>query len=334
MGTFWGYNVMSREKPHFFARKFKQVCLSVGMVFALMSSPVTAREINIGGGTISGVYYQVAYHTCSLMNEFGGNTDICVGRPSLGSVFNINAVARGMLDFGIAQSDRVWQATNGKGSWRRKAEKRVRTVFNLYPEIVLAVVHKDSDINSIEDFKGQSVNIGNRGSGHLGNALDFLRIYGIDPKKDITAKGMRQDEAGFAFLDRELDGFVYTVGIPNDAIEEVAEEVDIRILDINSPAIKKFVAKRPYYSMVRFNEGLFRGTNAFETYAARAIVVTGERTPDALVYKYVKSVFENLEELKKRHPAFGTLDPAMMINGMGAPLHPGAVKYYREKGLL
>jgi TRAP transporter TAXI family solute receptor len=292
------------------------------------------RDILIGGGSVTGVYYQVALQTCQIMNKHSGGKYNCVGRPALGSVFNVNAVNRGLLDFGVAQSDRNWQATNGTADWDGKPVGKLRSVFSAHPEAVLLVTRTDTGIKSVGDLKGKTVNIGNPGSGQRGNAMDLLPLYGIDPDKDIKAEGLQQGEASRALVDRKIDAFVYTVGMPSAAIEEPANSTQIDILDINSDAIKKFISDKPYYVLAQYPAGIVKGVDAFETYAVKATVVTSADVEDQVVYDYVKTVFENLEELKGTHAAFRILKPADMLKGLSAPLHPGAAKYYKEKGLM
>ncbi len=293
-----------------------------------------SRDILIGGGSVTGVYYQVALQTCQIINKYAGDKYNCVGRPALGSVFNVNAVNRGLLDFGVAQSDRNWQAANGKADWEGKPVTKLRSVFSAHPEAVLLVTRTDTGIKKVEDLKGKIVNIGNPGSGQRGNSMDLLPLYGIDPAKDIKAEGLQQGEASRALVDKKIDAFIYTVGMPSAAIEEPANSTSIRILDINSPAIKKFISDKPYYVLAKYPKGIVKGVDAFETYAVKATVVTSADVEDVVVYDYVKTIFENLDELKATHAAFRILNPADMLKGLSAPLHPGAIKYYKERGWM
>lgn len=292
------------------------------------------RDILIGGGSVTGVYYQVALQTCQIMNKHSGGKYNCVGRPALGSVFNINAVNRGLLDFGVAQSDRNWQATNGTADWEGKPVEKLRSVFSAHPEAVLLVTRKDTGIKSASDLKGKTVNIGNPGSGQRGNSMDFLPLYGIDVEKDIKAEGLQQGEASRALVDKKIDAFVYTVGMPSAAIEEPANSTEIDILDLNSDAIKQFISDKPYYVLAQYPADIIKGVDAFETYAVKATVVTSADVDEQLVYDYTKTVFENLEELKGTHAAFRILKPEDMLGGLSAPLHPGAEKYYKERGWM
>lgn len=303
---------------------------------AVAASPAAAKQdILIGGGSVTGVYYQVALNICNLMNKHAGTDYNCVGRPALGSVFNIRAVERTLLDFGVCQSDRNFEATNGQGDWDGEPVADLRSVFSMHPETVMLVTRADAGIGAVADLKGKTVNIGNPGSGQRGNAEDVLRIYGIDASGDIKAEGLQQQEASRALIDHKLDAFFYTVGNPNAAIEEPANSTDIDIVSINSDAIKAFVDERPYYVMTTVPAGTYKGVDHdVETYAVTATVVTNANASEQMVYDMVKTVFENLDELKASHAAFKHLAPAAMLDGLTAPLHPGAEKYYKEQGWL
>jgi TRAP transporter TAXI family solute receptor len=316
-------------------RRISLAFLSATIIaIVLGSTPVrAAQDLLIGGGSVTGVYYQSALHVCNLVNKYSAGKYNCVGRPALGSVFNINAVNRGLLDFGVAQSDRNWQAYSGHGDWDGKAVGDLRSVFSMHPETVLLVTRKDTGIKSVSDLKGKRVNIGNPGSGQRGNAEDVLRIYGIDAEKDIQAEGLQQHDASRALVDRKIDAFFYTVGNPSAAIEEPANSTDIVIVPIDSDAIKAFVADKPYYVMTDIKPGTYHGVDKpVTTYAVKATVVTSASASEQMVYDVMKIVFEHMDELRAAHAAFKHLNPEDMLGGLSAPLHPGAIKYYKERG--
>ncbi len=307
--------------------------VALGLTFQVPQA-MAKEDILFGGASITGVYYQVALQISSKMNTHHGDKYNFIGRPTGGSVFNVNALER-LLDFGVAQSDRNWQAYNGAADWTGNPAKYLRSVFSMHPETVLLVVRKDSGIKSVEDLRGKRVNIGNPGSGQRGNAEDVLRIYGLDFNRDFRAEGLQQHEASRALVDRKIDAFFYTVGNPSAAIEEPAQSVDIEILSINSDAIKKFVDEHPYYIMTTIPAGTYRGVDYdVETFAVTATVVTTETASEELVYNMVKTVFENLDDLKASHAAFRNLDREEMLQGLSAPFHPGALRYYKEQGWM
>lgn len=325
---------MAQNRNWLFAATVVSATALGASAVCVTNAQAQVRDLLIGGGSVTGVYYQVALQTCQIINEHAGDKYNCVGRPALGSVFNINAVNRGLLDFGVCQSDRNWQATNGTADWEGAPVEKLRSVFSAHPEAVLAVTRTDTGIEKIEDFKGKTINIGNPGSGQRGNSMDLLPLYGINPESDIQAEGLQQTEASRALVDKKIDAFIYTVGMPSAAIEEPANSTEIDILDINSDAIKNFISDKPYYVMAQYPDGIVKGVDAFETYAVKATVVTSADVEDQVVYDYVKTVFENLEQLKESHAAFRILEPADMLKGLSAPLHPGAIKYYQEQGWM
>lgn len=307
---------------------------AVLMAGTFATAPVKAgQDILIGGGSVTGVYYQVALNVCNLLNKHSNDKYNCVGRPALGSVFNIRAVKRTLLDFGVAQSDRNFEAFRGQGDWDGKPMDDLRSVFSMHPETVLLVTRADTGINSVADLKGKRVNIGNPGSGQRGNAEDVLRLYGIDKDNDIKAQGLQQQEASRALIDKKIDAFFYTVGNPSAAIEEPANSTQIKIIPINDAAIYGFVDERPYYVMTTIPAGTYKGVDVdVETYAVTATVVTSANASEEMVYDTVKTVFDNLDELKGTHAAFRVLTPKSMLKGLSAPIHAGAMKYYKEQG--
>lgn len=312
------------------------VSLFVALGLLAFTSPALAKQdLLFGGASITGVYYQVALQISNMMNKHMGDEYNFIGRPTGGSVFNINALERGAFDFGVAQSDRNWQAFNGSADWEGRAVTDLRSLFSMHPETVMLVTRKDTGIKSMEDLKGKRVNIGNPGSGQRGNAEDVLRLYGLDFSKDFRAQGLQQHEASRALVDRNIDAFFYTVGNPSAAIDEPAQSINLDMVPINSDAIKDFVEQHPYYIMTAIPGGTYRGIDRdIETFAVTATVVTNENVSDEVVYDLVKTVFENLDELRASHAAFRHLKPEEMLQGLSAPLHPGALRYYQEKGWM
>ncbi len=307
---------------------------AIGMAFA--ASPAAAQKfLVVGGGSTTGVYYQVALNVCKLVNQnLKSKGYNCIGRPALGSVFNINAIKRGLLNFGVAQSDRNWQAYNGKADWEGKAYKGLRSVFSAHAETVMLATRADTGIRKVADLRGKRVNIGNPGSGQRGNASDVLKIYGINLNDDIKAEGLQQGEASRALVDKKIDAFFYTVGNPWGGGLEIANSTALRMVPINSAGIKKLVSGNPYYVMTAIPGGIYKGVGKdVPTYAVKATFVTSAKQDKQTVYDVVKTVFDNLGKLQASHAAFKYLKPKEMLGGLSAPLHEGALRYYKEKGL-
>lgn len=310
------------------------VAVALGL---LMFAPraMAKTDVLFGGASIVGVYYQVALQISNLMNKNMGQKYNYIGRPTGGSVFNINSMIRETFEFAVAQSDRNFQAFNGLADWKGKPVRNLRSVFSMHPETVMLVTRKDTGIKKVADIKGKRINIGNPGSGQRFNAEEVLKIYGIDQNKDIMAEGLQQHEASRALVDRKIDAFFYTVGNPSASIEEPAQSTDIVMIFLDHPDIKKLAEERPYYVYTKIPAGTYRGVDYdVPTYAVTATVITHEKVADEVVYDMVKTVFERLEDLKASHAAFRILEPKQMLQGLSAPLHPGAIKYYEEKGWM
>ena len=284
--------------------------------------------VTIGTGGITGVYYPTGGAIAKIVNAKKDKYDIRATVESTGaSVFNINAIMAGDLEFGIAQADRQYQAYNGLSEWEGKPQKDLRAVFALAPEAVTFVAAEDSGIKSLKDAKGKVVNIGNPGSGNRQNAIDVFEAAGINIEKDLKAESIKAADAPRMLQDGRIDGFFYTVGHPNGNIKEAtAGKRKTRIVSITDiePLVKKF----PYYSLTNIDMAQYpEATNANEK-------VTTVGMPDDVVYAITKEVFENLDEFKKLYPALEGLTRETMLEGLTAPIHPGALKYYKEAGLM
>ncbi|MGH7423476.1 MAG: TAXI family TRAP transporter solute-binding subunit, partial [Candidatus Methylomirabilales bacterium] len=253
----------------------------------------------------------------------------------LGSVVNIKAMSQGYLDFAVVQSDHNGQAYNGEENWKGKPVKGLRSVFSIYPETVMLVTRADTGITAVTDLRGKRVNLGNPGSGYRANAEDVLRIYGIDRKADISGRELDPQEAARDLSRGKIDAFFYTVGNPWDGGIQLAKDTRIRMVPIDAPGIKKFVADHPYYVVAAIPGGIYKGVDKdVPTFAVKATLVTSDRQPEEVVYNVVKTVFENLDRFRAMHPAFRSLQPQEMLKGLSAPLHPGALRYYKEKGWM
>ena len=294
--------------------------------------------VTIGTGGITGVYYPTGGAIAKIVNAKKDKYDIRATVESTGaSVFNINAIMAGDLEFGIAQADRQYQAYNGLSEWEGKPQKDLRAVFALAPEAVTFVAAEDSGIKSLKDAKGKVVNIGNPGSGNRQNAIDVFEAAGTNIEKDLKAESIKAADAPRMLQDGRIDGFFYTVGHPNGNIKEAtAGKRKTRIVSITDiePLVKKF----PYYSLTNIDMAQYpEATNANEkvtTVGMLATFVTSAKVPDDVVYAITKEVFENLDEFKKLHPALEGLTRDTMLEGRTAPIHPGALKYYKEAGLM
>ncbi len=322
----------------------KFLTLALALVVAAAFVPVTsfaARTtfVTIGTGGVTGVYYPTGGAIAKMVNKKRKVYHLRATVESTGgSVFNVNAINAGDLEFGIVQSDRQYQAYNGTADWKGKPVKKLRAVFSIHPESVTIVAAADKNIHTVADLKGKVVNIGNPGSGQRGNAIDLLNAAGIDWKTDIKAEGLKAAESASMLQDGRIDAFFYTVGHPNGSVKEaVAGARKVNFVEVPKAVVDKLVAKFPYYAPSFIPVDQYKGvanTANVPTFGVKATLCTSADVPDEVVYAITKEVFDNFEEFKKLHPAYAVLTKESMLQGLSAPIHPGALKYYKEVGLM
>lgn len=321
----------------------KGLILGAALFFGTMASlgstaMAKTTFVTIGTGGITGVYYPTGGAIAKMVNKKRDQYGIRATVESTGgSVFNVNAVMGGDLDFGVVQSDRQYQAMEGMAEWSDKGKQSdLRAVFSIHPESVTLVAAVESGINNISDLKGKIVNIGNPGSGQRQNAIDALTAVGIDFEKDIKAESVKAAEAPGLLQDGRIDAFFYTVGHPSGAIKEATSGArKVVIADITG--VEGLLAKYPYYANASIPKAIYpsaENTNDAITFGVKATFVTSAKVSADTVYAITKEVFDNFEEFKKLHPAYAHLTKESMLTGLSAPIHPGAMKYYKEAGLM
>ena len=314
--------------------------VAAAVTLALPATPAVAQQkfITIGTGGVTGVYYAAGGAICRLMNKDRAKHGIrCSVESTGGSVFNINTIRAGELDFGVAQSDWQYHAANGSKVFEKDGKfADLRAVFSVHPEPFTVLSRKEANIAKIDDLKGKRVNIGNPGSGTRASMEELMNAMGWKTSDFALAAELKADEHGAALCDNKIDAFYYGVGHPSANIQDPITTCGARLVPLQGAAIDKLVSGAPYYAKVNIPGGLYAGhANPTPTYGVLATFVTSAKVSDDVVYTLVKAVFDNFDEFKKLHPAFGALDPKDMIkNGLSAPLHPGAVKYYKEKGWM
>jgi len=321
--------------------KTKATGLAAAGLIALLTggTPASAQQkfVTVGTGGVTGVYYAVGGAVCRLMNKDRAKTGLrCSVESTGGSVFNVNAIKSGELEFGLAQSDIQFNAAKGEGQFKGKADPDLRAVFSVHPEPFTVLARKDAGVAKFEDFKGKRFNVGNPGSGTLASMEELLAEMKWTKASFSLAGELKADEQGTALCDNKIDGFYYGVGHPSAAIQDPTTACGAKLISLTGPAIDALIKAHPYYAKATIPGGMYANNpTPTETYGVLATVVTSAKVSDDVVYAMTKAVFDNFDEFKKLHPAFAHLDPKAMIkNGLSAPLHPGAVKYYKEKGWM
>lgn len=330
---------------HVFKKTGKKSSLALtaaAAMCAMLASPlpVNAQQkfVSIGTGGVTGVYYAAGGAICRLVNKDRSDHGIrCSVESTGGSVFNVNTIKAKELDLGVVQSDVGYNAYNGDGQFKDAgAFKKLRSVFSIHPEPFTVLSRKEANIQKFEDFKGKRFNVGNPGSGTRASMDQLLQAMGLDTGFFSLASELRPDEHGPALCDGKIDGFIYGVGHPSANIQDPTTSCGAKLVPLTGPAVDKLVETYPYYAKVAIPGGLYpNNPDATQTYGVLATFVTSEDVPDEAVYTVVKAVFDNFDDFKRLHPAFANLKKEDMVkNGLSAPLHPGAEKYFKEKGLL
>ena len=309
------------------------LALSIGV-------PVWAEQtfVTIGTGGVTGVYYPTGGAICRLVNKKRKEHGIrCSTESTGGSVFNLNTIRSGDLDMGVAQSDWQYHAYHGSSKFKDKgANRELRAIFSVHPEPFTVVARADSGIRNFGDLKGKRVNVGNPGSGQRGTMEVLMEASGWKMSDFALASELKSSEQSMALCDNKIDAMVFTVGHPSGSIKEATTSCDSVLVNVTGSAVDMLVAENDFYRTATIPGGMYSGNaNDTKTFGVGATFVTSTRTPANVIYQVVKAVFENFDTFRKYHPAFRILDKRQMIkDGLSAPLHAGAVKYYKEAGLM
>jgi len=310
------------------------LALTLACAVGAPSAVAQQKFVTIGTGGVTGVYYAVGGAICRLVNKDRAKTGLrCSVESTGGSVYNVNTIKAGELDFGMAQSDVQYQDYNATGPFK-EADKDLRAVMSVHPEPFTVVARKEADIKTFADFKGKRFNVGNPGSGTRSAMDELLAAMGMKISDFALASELKADEQGAALCDNKIDGFFYGVGHPSANIQDPTTACGANLVSLTGPAVDGLVKKYSYYAYATIPGGMYANNpQATQTYGVLATLVTSAKVPAETVYAITKAVFDNFDEFKKLHPAFANLDPQRMVkDGLSAPLHEGALRYYREKG--
>ena len=311
---------------------------AVLLTFGVATPSLAQTFVTIGTGGQTGVYYVVGQSICKLVNRGTKKHNIKCTAPSTGgSVANLNAIKAGEQDMGVAQSDWQYHAYNGSAKFKDQgANKTLRSVFSVHPEPFTVIARSDSGIKTFDDLKGKRVNVGNPGSGQRGTLEVLMAAKGWKMDDFKLASELKSAEQAQALCDNKVDAIVFTVGHPNGSIQEATTSCDAVIVPVTGAEVDKLVSDNPFYAKATIPGGMYKGTDEdAQTFGVKATFVSSTKAPEATIYEVVKAVFDNFKRFKKLHPAFANLDPKDMIkDGTSAPIHDGAAKYFKEKGMM
>lgn len=311
---------------------------SLVVAIAACTLVVPRPDVVIGTGSPSGAYYPLGGSICRLFNlQTPRDGRRCVVVPSAGPIANIVTLQDGRIDVVIVQSDVLADAVASEGEFAsRGPDLELRVLFAGQSDAFTIVARRELGIHSAAELRGRRINMGSPGSGERVSMERIMAALGVTRSDFAEVHELTRAEQHRALCANELDAIVYEVAHPNGLIQDVVRSCRGVLLDVGGPAIDDMLRRHPEYERSVIPGGIYLGNpRDVRTIGVRAVVVTTTRLSDALAYEITKGVFENFEDFRRLHPAFSMLSIADMVGAAGrAPLHPGAARYYRERGWL
>ena len=322
-----------------------------GLGTALAASPTLAQDITffrINTGGTAGTYIPIGglianaisnppgSRTCADGGSCGVPGVVATAVASNGSVANVSAIATGAAQSGFTQSDVAYWAFNASGIYEGRPKVDVlRAIANLYPESFHLVARKGAGIKSIKDLKGKRISLDEPGSGTLVDARLILAAYGLT-EKDLKAEYLKSQQAADKLKDNALDAFFSVSGWPLGAIAELAATTGIDLVPIDGPEAENLIKAYSFFAADEIPEGAYKGVNGVKTVSVNAIWATSSKQPDQLIYGITAALWNpsTRKLLDSGHSKGKAIKLETAIVGLGIPLHAGAEKFYKEKGLI
>jgi TRAP transporter TAXI family solute receptor len=314
----------------------KKTVVSIALAGAMSVPMMGAQFITIGTGGVTGTYYPTGGAVCRMVNKLKKKTGIrCSVESTGGSVYNVNTIKAGELDFGISQSDTAYQAYHGQGKFEGKPQKNLRSVIAIYPELLAFVVRADSGIKKLTDTKGKKINIDVPGSGTRMTTEIVMDAFGIKGSDLALQSELKSTEGPNMLKDKKIDGYFGVFGHPTANIKDASNSLPINIVPIEGPQIDKLVEKYPYYAKGAISGTFYKGvTKDVPSIGVKAVLVSSTALDENAVYVVTKAILDNFDAFKKLHPAYKTITKKSLLDGLSVPQHKGAIKAFKEAGLL
>jgi TRAP transporter TAXI family solute receptor len=313
-------------------RRLVSVCVAVLFVIGAVASVQAADHLVIATGGTAGTYYPFAGAMSNIWNTKIKDMNV-TAQTTGGSVENVRLINKKDVELALAQSDTLDQAWKGTEAFKEPL-KGMSAIATMFPEIVQIVVRADGPIKTFPDLKGKKVGVGAPGSGTEASYRQTLEAYGMK-KEDVNSQYLSFAESAEAFKDKHIDGFYVIAGIPVSAIMDVSMQNEVRILPLSADISTKLIQKYPFLAAAKIPANTYRGqTEDVPTVAVNSVLVAGNQLKPEVVYNLIKVLFENQPQLAAAHAKGKELNPQRAVTGVSIPFHPGAVKYYQEKGLM
>ncbi len=318
--------------PH---RRLLVIALA-SVALAMPLPALSAQTVTIGTAGVMGVYYPLGGAICRMVNVTRKTHKLrCSVAPSAGSVANIRGVIARDIDVGIAQSDMQYAARAGEGPFKGSAQPKLRALFSVYPELLTVVTREDANVRTLADLRGKRVSLGPPGSGTRATMELVMETVGLKRSELKSALELKFVEMSPALCENKIDAYVFVAGHPNAVFHEAADSCKTRIIPVQGEPIDALLQQKPYYAKAEVPGRVYKGTDAAQpTFGTMATVVVSEDMPEDVAYAITKAVFDNFDDFRKLHPALEGLTKPLALQGETVPFHPGAVRYFKESGLM
>ena len=306
-------------------KKVLSLVLAAGLLLAASLANADTKRLTLATGGTSGVYFPLGGAIAQVITNKSGGAISVTAQATGASGENMRLVQAGDVDFAMVQNDVADSAFNGLAPFRSKLDN-VRVIGRLYPEYLHVVASKDSGVKALEDFKGKKVSVGARGSGNEVNCRQIFGFYGLD-YKNIEPIFLPYGETADQFKDRQVDGFVFTIGTPNPAIQDITTAQEVVFVPLAGQKVDEIVKDS-------IPAGTYLGQkDAVPTLSVQCILVANKNMPDDVAYTLTKTLYDNLPDVAKAHNKGAEISLEHAADGVTIPFHPGAIKYFKEKGL-
>jgi uncharacterized protein len=306
------------------------LCLLAAGAFAVAQA-ADVKLVLATGGT-AGTYYPLGGAMGKIWNSKIPGMNV-TAQTSGASAENVRLINKKEVELALVQSDILDFAFTAKEAFKEPL-KAMSAIAVLYPEVIQVVVRADSPAKSFADLKGMKIGVGAPGSGTEANFRQLLDVYGLS-KDDVKGQFLSFSESADGFKDKHIDAFIVTAGIPNAGIMDVGTQHAIRLLNISPEIMAKLTQKYPFLSPVKVPGNTYKGlADEVHTVAVNAVLIASNELKEDVVYNLTKSLFDNLADLGAAHAKGKELSLETAVKGAGIPFHPGAVKYYKEKGVM
>ncbi|MFL2769810.1 MAG: TAXI family TRAP transporter solute-binding subunit [Rhodospirillaceae bacterium] len=304
--------------------------------------------IRIGTGSTAGTYFPIGgllgnaisnppgSRPCDRGGSCGVPGLIAVAQSTGGSIENIRSVITGTMEMGLSQSDVAYWAFYGTGSFEGKApQKRLRALANLFPENVHVIARSGAGIETLKDLRGKRISVGGPESGSQVDARLILSAFGLK-FNTMTLLEMELEASADALVAGNIDAFFLVSGAPALAVQDLAEQIDLVFVPIDGPIADKLTKIFPFFSKGRISEGLYGSNPLIETLDVGAILLGRDDMENDLAYGIVRAIWHpnTAPLLANGHPRARLMSLSRAVTGLGIKLHPGAIQYYAEQGIL